>query len=69
MVWTAVVRRNKMFGVDAVIFESHHDSNLAYADLVSRLKADKKFDVSEVVVMIPGRHTFVFFPDKSEENV
>ena len=69
MVWTVVVRRKKSFETAAVIFESHHDSNLAYIDFVSRLKVDKTFDVSEVIVMIPGRHTFVFFPDRSDENV
>lgn len=68
MVWTAVVRRKLRREVDSVIFESYHDSSLAYEDFLLRTKNKENFEISEIIVMIPGRHTYIYFPENRESD-
>ena len=70
MVWTAVVKfRERQREASSIIFESSHDSELAYVDLLSRNKLNMEWSpISEVVAMIPGRHTSVYFPMVTETN-
>jgi hypothetical protein len=69
MVWTAIVKCHQRDKVKSVIFESSHDSNLAYKELVSRAKDNHILNISEIVVLIPGKHTFMYFPSHEEKNV
>ena len=66
MVWTAIIGKpaKNRNCTKSVIFESSHDSKDAYDDFLSRCtgKFDKDY---EVIVLIPGKHTFMYFPDRS----
>ncbi len=70
MVWTAVVKfKVPQKETSSIIFESSHDSELAYIDLLSRNKLNKEWQpISEVVAMIPGRHTSVYFPRSEDDD-
>ena len=71
MVWTAIVKCQQRDEVKSVIFESSHDSSLAYKELASRAKDNHSFvfNISEIIVLIPGKHTFMYFPSHEEKNV
>ena len=65
MVWTAILRNvsQENSGIFSIIFESEHDPTAAYKDFLRR--NPQPFDADsnvEVVVLIPGRHTSMYFP-------
>lgn len=62
MVWTVVIEeegdsKNK---VKSVIFEGEHDSTSAYRSFMKR--SAEFIKGHRVIVMIPGRHNYVYFP-------
>ena len=69
MVWTAIIKKKHTSDndVSSVIFESSHDSVTAYNDFLTR-DVGQFIKPSELIVLIPGRHTFIFFPNGVNRN-
>ncbi len=62
MVWTVVLEKKEgdTKKIVSVIFEGEHDPTAAYR---SFLKRSESFAGSgRVIVMVPGRHNYVYFP-------
>ena len=67
MVWTVVLEKKEKDSkqIISVIFEGEHDASSAYR---SFLKRSKSFmENGSVIVMIPGRHNYVYFPKQDNE--
>ena len=62
MVWTVVLEKKEgtQNNIVSVFFEGEHDASLAYRTF---LKKSRGFsEGGRVLVMVPGRHSYVYFP-------
>ena len=69
MVWTVVLEKEEADTkkIVSVIFEGEHDPTLAYRSFLER--SEEFRSNARVIVMVPGRPNYVYFPKENESKV